>query len=374
MKKEQIFSEVSYFMNFADVVAVAMSGGVDSAVAANLLKKKYSRIFGVSHYIWPDSVCCDAAALDRASDVCRNLGIPYKVLDFSNLFTSLVVDDFVAAYSAGTTPNPCVRCNERIRFSRFYEEVVKLCREEGLCADEEMPRFATGHYVRMEQTADGLLLKRALDRSKDQSYMLYRLSSRLLPAFEFPLGGMRKSEVVELARGFGFPVSETSESQDVCFINGPYTDFIASRLGPDATPPRGVIEDTSGRVLGRHRGYIHYTVGQRKGLGLNDGPWYVIGTDPERNRVIVGREAELPKDSCIVGDLVWHIPEPDNELQCSVMLRYNSPEVPCAVKKCTEGQCEVVFEKAAVATPGQSAVFYRNDCVIGGGIIQKRTA
>lgn len=358
-------------MKFTDVIAVAMSGGVDSAVAAYLLTQHYATALGVSHYIWPDSACCDSAALDRAEGVCNRFGIPYHVLDFSVQFSSLVVDDFVTSYMKGSTPNPCVRCNERIRFSRFYREVVFLCREEGYCSADENPRFATGHYVRIEHTADGPLLRKARDRAKDQSYMLYRLSKDLLPAFVFPLGDMLKKEVVQRSEEFDFPLSEIGESQDVCFIDGSYPDFITSRVGLEVVPGEGYIEDLHGLVLGRHRGYIHYTVGQRRGLGLSDGPWYVVETDPVRNRVIVGREEDLPVSSCIVDDPVWHISPPEDEFECSVMLRYNSPEVPCTVRVLPEGKLKVLLDRPAAATPGQSAVFYRDDCVIGGGIILK---
>jgi len=358
-------------MNISDTIAVAMSGGVDSAVAAFLLTKKYPRVLGVSHYIWPDSVCCDSPALDRAGDVCRKLGITYRVLDFSTEFSSLVVDDFIAAYKGGTTPNPCVRCNELIRFSRFYDQVVSLCREQAFCGENEFPRFATGHYVRLEHTPDGRLLKKAVDGSKDQSYMLYRVPARMLEAFEFPLGGMLKRDVIQTAEEFGFPVAETAESQDVCFIHGSYTDFITDRLGVEDIPGPGYIEDIHGTVLGRHRGYLHYTVGQRKGLGLNDGPWYVCGIDPERNRIIVGREEELPVDSCTVKDCVWHIAPPKEDLRCSVMLRYNAPERPCTVRRLSDDRLEVLLDESAIATPGQSAVFYREDYVLGGGIIER---
>lgn len=358
-------------MKFADAAAVAMSGGVDSAVAAYLLKNRYALLFGASHYIWPDSTCCDSAALGRAAGVCRGLGIPYHVLDFTTLFSSLVVDDFVEAYRAGATPNPCVRCNERIRFSRFYEEITRLAREEGYCSGDEFPRFATGHYVRIEPTVDGPLLRRAVDTGKDQSYMLYRVPSGLLPAFEFPLGGMLKSAVVKIAEEIDFPVAETGESQDVCFVDGSYADFIAARVGEDRMPGEGIIEDVHGRVLGRHRGYIRYTVGQRRGLGLSDGPWYVVETDPERNRVIVGREDDLPVESCMVGEGCWHIPLPESGLRCTVMLRYNSPEIPCTVQTLGGGRLKVLLDRPAAATAGQSAVFYRDDCVIGGGIIEK---
>ena len=359
-------------MKLQNTVGVAMSGGVDSAVAVYLLKKEYPVVFGASHYIWPDSACCAPAALERARDLCASFGIPYHVLDFSAEFSSLVVDDFIASYTGGMTPNPCVRCNERIRFSRFYRAVEALSREQGYCAGDESPRFATGHYVRIENVAGRLLLRRAVDRRKDQSYMLYRLPPDLLPAFIFPLGGMLKSDVVRIAEGFGFPVAETAESQDVCFIDGTYPDFIASRLDPEDFPGQGYIEDLNGMVLGRHRGYIHYTVGQRKGLGLSDGPWYVLGNDPERNRVIVGREEDLPGSVCTVTEPVWHIDPPEEDLRCTVMLRYNAPEVPCTVRNLPGGRLEVLPDIPAVVTGGQSAVFYRDDCVIGGGIIERK--
>ncbi len=388
------------------ILAVALSGGVDSSVAAFLLSKEWDRpdrnkaMVGVSHIIWPDSKSCNEETLSRAEAVCKKVEIPFKRYDFVDSFTRCVVDDFVMTYLAGRTPNPCVRCNERIRFGLFYdrvrEDVATAGETKGSRETDNRFFFATGHYVRRMEDNDRWLLRRGVDQEKDQSYMLYKINPRLLPYLRFPLGVLTKTEVVDIARREGLPTASVKESQDICFISDDYPAFICSYDGKSeaerdmisaACGKPGNIIDTSGRILGPHRGYIHYTIGQRRGLGLSDGPWYVVGIDAGNNIVVVGRREEGRTKRFHVSEVNWFVPVPKAPVSCNVKIRYNSPDIPCRVvaadtpgrsspetvrngEAANRGLCaEVELEKAAAVTPGQSAVFYDGDLVIGGGII-----
>lgn len=349
-----------------------MSGGVDSTVTAYLVQGEGRTVVGASHDVCRSRICNDET-LGRAKRFCADHGMPYYRLHLEEPFRERVVDDFIGTYLAGKTPNPCVRCNERIRFTLFYELLASSAREAGLLRPDEPLFFATGHYARVELTTDGYFLRRGLDRSKDQSYMLYRIPKTLLPYLVLPLGAYTKADVVALARERGFPSASVRESQDICFIDGEYTDFMKRSLGPERTAAErvfrpGEICDRSGRVLGRHSGCISYTVGQRKGLGLGDGPWYVTAVDTAANRVVVGRRHELEKNTAVVGELAWFI-EPPAELSCTVNLRYQSRDIPCTVSLRPDGTAVVSLSRAALVSPGQSAVFYRDDLVLGGGII-----
>ncbi len=325
---------------------------------------------GVSHFIWPDSKSCNDETLSRAEEVCGKLGIPYKRIDMVDEFTRQVVDDFVDTYLAGKTPNPCVRCNERVRFGSFYS---RLRRElPDLHGDAGELYFATGHYVRRVRRDGKWFLRRGIDGVKDQSYMLYKIDPKLLPFLRFPLGEYMKTDIVSTAREAGLPSASVKESQDICFIKGDYPEFICSYSGSACGEP-GIIRDMSGAVLGTHRGYIHYTIGQRKGLGLSDGPWYVAGIDPDTNTVVAGRQNECAVRRFTVGEANWFITPPEQPLRCSVKIRYNTPDAPCTVRLLPGGtgaaSAEVTLENPAALTPGQSAVFYDGDIVLGGGII-----
>ncbi len=354
------------------IVAVGMSGGVDSSVAAYLLVQEGYRVVGVSHYIWEFSSCCEESAMRRAEEVCRSLGIPYFMIDLYGEFERQVIDDFTAAYLRGDTPNPCVRCNETIRFSLFPEKIRSRLKEEGLLTPEESLSIATGHYVRIWNTEDEIQLLKGRDRRKEQSYMLYRLPRSVLPYCRFPLGEYEKPQVVEMARREGLPTASVKESQDICFVDGSYADFVRHRAGVGDVDTFGPIYDLAGRTLGEHRGYINYTIGQRQGLGLSDGPWYVAKVDAEHNAVVVARREELGVQKTVIGEENWLTDLPER-FQGAVKLRYNSAEVGAEVVRQPEGKTELHFDEPQVVTPGQSAVVYDGDRVLGGGILLKHS-
>ncbi len=354
-----------------NVIVVAMSGGVDSAVAAYLLKEKmgWKHVVGATHYIWPNSKCCSVDVLTRAEALCNELGIPYFVVDLHEEFKRYVVGNFIDTYLAGKTPNPCVMCNERIRFDLFYGTMKKLLMDRGLLKEGATLYMATGHYVRIENVGGRFFLRRARDLSKDQSYMLYRVVQSSLGHLVFPLGGCLKSEVYGISEKLGINFSNIGESQDVCFVNGSYVDFIREHTGKDG-PGEGLIKGIDGRILGKHRGYLNYTIGQRRGLGLGNGPWYVKEIDSESNTIIVAKRDEADSRCFYVVNTNWFVEPPVNApLECEVKIRYQSTAIPCSVISCGSNTYRVNMKKAEFVTPGQSAVFYRDDLVLGGGII-----
>ena len=324
-------------------------------------------LVGGSHFIWPESRCCSISAFDRARAICTRLNIPYLVVDLYREFEQQVVADFVDTYLRGRTPNPCVRCNQLIRFDRFYEGLQAQLREKGLLTRDGRLSLATGHYVRVKETEEGLFFQKARDRLKDQSYMLFRINKYLLSSLIFPLGELLKPEVIELARARGLGFARIKESQDACFIEGDYAEFIAQHT--EKPFQKGEIVDTEGKVLGAHRGTIHYTVGQRRGLSLGNGPWYVSGLEPGSNRVVVARRQDAGKQRFLVEDLNWFIEKPTHSFDAWVKVRYQSDELACRLKPTGQG-VEVVLERAEIVSPGQSAVFYRDDLVLGGGTIR----
>ena len=364
---------MTYIHSFTDIsdtpVAVGLSGGVDSTVAAFLLHKRTSRLVGVSHYIYPDGDCCSVELLARARMIADRLGIEYIQEDLVEDFARTVIDDFVETYIAGETPNPCVRCNQRMRFSLFYGRLNDVLLEKGFLRQDETLRMATGHYVRIGETDEGLFLMKGRDDRKDQSYMLYQIRKEMLPRLIFPLGELEKPEVYQIARENDLPSASARESQDACFIPGRYTDFIAEYTGSAKGNEPGEIVDTTGKVIGSHRGYMHYTVGQRQGLGLGNGPWYVIRTDSAANRVVVGRDNELGNSHFSIRECNWFFNEIPESFEGEVKIRYNSTAVPCRVVPGRDGSAAVELSRPEAVTPGQSAVVYRDDLVLGGGIV-----
>ena len=350
------------------VLVIALSGGVDSAVAAVLLKKKFPRMVGASHVIWPGSRCCSEEVLDRARQTCRVLDIPYVQEDLYREFREQVVGDFLNNYLDGKTPNPCVVCNKEIRFDAFYLRLKATLVDRGLLELEERLLFSTGHYARIVESSGELFIAKGVDPDKDQSYMLYQIQKQMLGRLVLPLGEYRKSEVLSLAAELGLPHTRVRESQDACFVEGSYVDFIEEQTGRADLRREGEIVDLRGRVLGRHRGTINYTVGQRRGLGLGNGPWYVARIDAREGRLVVAREEEARRREFAIDRTNWFIEAPKRPLSCSVKIRYQIDETPCSVEPEGRG-FRVVLEEPGIATPGQSAVFYDRDLVLGGGII-----
>jgi tRNA-specific 2-thiouridylase len=351
-------------------IAVGMSGGVDSSVAALLLLKAGHDVFGVQMKIWPGpdgpaggkGACYgpdEAEDIRAAKDVCARLAIPLHVIDCASTYEEVVLRDFRAGYLAGTTPNPCVRCNQLVKFGVLPEAARR--------ADLPFDRFATGHYARVghEDSLGRFLLKRAVDVRKDQSYFLYRLSQPQLATALFPLGDLLKTRVRAIAREERLPVHDRKESQDF------YAGDLADILGRDDR--EGDIIDRDGRVVGRHRGVRHYTIGQRKGLGIAfPVPLYVVGIDASANRLVVGPESETFRSSAIVRDAVWG---PFDSLaapaEVRVKVRSGGRPVPATISPLADGRVRVDFaEPVASVAPGQSAVFYDGETIAGGGVIE----
>lgn len=345
------------------LVWVAMSGGVDSAVAAALLLEQGHRVTGVTLQVRSTSDeaggCCSVAAVRDARRVCDLLGIPHRTLNAEAVFEEHVVGPFASAYAAGMTPNPCVACNEQVKFGWLLARAL----EAGADA------LATGHYARILRDAGGRAwLARGVDAQKDQSYFLYRLSADQLAHAIFPVGELTKSAVRGMAERFGLPVARKAESQDACFeVLGRYEHVVAARQ-PDALRP-GEIVDERGSVLGRHKGIARYTIGQRKGLGIGGGePRYVVRLDAERNRVVVGPRKDLERTRVVAHRAVWR-EAADSPVRVEAVVRYRME--PVAAEAVLRGdELTARFDRAVEGVaPGQHLVCYRGEVVLGGGII-----
>lgn len=351
-------------------VLVAMSGGVDSAVSAHLIKLEHEAM-GVTmklhdesdNLIYGENSCCSNQDIADAKAVCDLLGIPHEVHDFGASFKECVINDFINCYKNGSTPNPCVVCNRKIKF----EELLKIALERNYDA------IATGHYARIEKRSDGrYLLKKALDSTKDQSYVLYSLSQHQLSHTIFPLGEMTKQEARDLAERIGFTNARKHDSQDICFVpDGDYVSFIERTTGEKFE--KGSFIDLNGTVLGKHDGIIKYTIGQRKGLGIAFGePLYVVNKDIESNTIILGRNSDLFGTTLIANNINLiscdTISEP---IRVKAKIRYNQKEQPATVIQIDEDRIKVTFDEPQRAiTRGQSVVLYDGNIVVGGGIIE----
>ncbi len=344
---------------FPGRVAVALSGGVDSAVAAALLRAQGYQVQGV--HLRLSEACPPRAQL---STLARHLGLPLTEVDLREEFARQVIDYFLAEYTHGRTPNPCVRCNAVIKFGRLWEYV----RAGGAT------HLATGHYLRLKPGPDGApALFRGRDRAKDQSYFVHRLPRELLSHLLFPLGDLAKNEVQARFQELGLPrVQSCSESQEICFIpEGRYTEFIRHRLGSAGKP--GELVDRQGRVLGWHQGLEGYTVGQRRGLGVPDRePYFVLEIQAETRRVIIGKKPELLAAGLRAREVNWLITPPFGELEATAVIRYRHPGVRARLLPVSPTEVEVIFAtpQAAVA-PGQAVAFYQDDQLLGGGWIEE---
>ncbi len=349
-------------------VVVAMSGGVDSSVAALLLQREGHEVIGVTMKLYdidqanlPDYYrgCCTIDDVEDARAVCRILGVPHYVLNVQREFRAFVIDYFQREYESGRTPHPCIACNDKIKFSFLAQRAQML----------NASHVATGHYARIEaDCSDGWALRRGVDADKDQSYVLFGMRQDQLAATLMPVGRYPKSEIREMAAEAGFPNADKPDSQDICFIpTGDYREFLRQRT--DERP--GDIVDDAGNVLGRHDGIQYFTVGQRRGLGLSGGaPKFVIRLEPDARRVVVGSEQNLYRDRLYANPVSWVSgKEPPLDTPVTVKIRYKFAEAPAAVSPVAGGALVRFDEPQRAITPGQAAVFYQDDTVLGGGPI-----
>ena len=352
-------------------VVVAMSGGVDSSVAAALLKEQGCEVIGMTMQIWDYSrftdehgekfgTCCSLDDVYDARRVAESLGIPFYVVNFEKQFEAAVIDRFCDDYFNGRTPNPCVLCNQVLKFE------ILLRRARELQADY----LVTGHYAQLVEEAGRMVLRKGHDRNKDQTYFLFTLTGEQMRYVRFPLGGMTKNEVRDHAARLGLQVAEKPESQDICFVpDGNYVRFLEEQRGPGTM--NGEIVHIDGQVLGRHQGTYRYTIGQRRGLGLAwPQPLYVVGIDAANRQVIVAEKRHLSVSQCRVFDVNWFIDPPTGTIEAACRIRYRHEEVPSKITAMDDGTVRVDFDQPQNGvTPGQAAVFYADDRVIGGGWI-----
>lgn len=345
-------------------VLVAMSGGVDSSVAALLLRQRGFDVVGMTMCLGINSIgakkarCCGPRAVEDAKKVCHRLGIPHYVMDFSKDLEEKVISKFVSEYLKGRTPNPCVDCNRFLKFELLLGKAITM----------GFDFLATGHYAKIEKNNGTFVLRRAKDKAKDQSYFLYSIKKERVKSILFPLAELTKEEVREIARKAGLHVADKSQSQDICFItSGDYRDFILQRTG-DVRP--GNIVDMDGNICGMHKGMFHYTIGQRKKIGFsNKHPLYVLSKDMEKNQVNIGPKENLQASGLIADDLNLLVDNLPREVFAKI--RYAHREAKCEIF-CQGKRVKVVFkEKQEAVTPGQSVVFYDGAIVLGGGVIRE---
>ena len=351
-------------------IIVAMSGGVDSSVAAALLKEKGYEVIGITLKLWRPSFsketkgssCCSINDINDAKRVCDKLGIAHYIYNLEDEFQNKVVDDFVTEYFAGKTPNPCVRCNLFIKFDLLFEYAMALGADY----------LATGHYARITRAVKYRLCK-AADPSKDQSYFLYMLNQTQLSRLLFPLGDLTKTRVREIAQNFGLATADKDESMDVCFLEGrDYREFLAEKPGAGAFG-KGLIKMRDGKILGEHNGLHLYTIGQRDNLGVSLGHrLYVLEKNTKENCLVVGKASENITSGCTVNNVNWcNGVAPARNFESTVKIRYRHKGVQSRVIPSSESEAVLEFlSPQGSITPGQSAVFYAGDEVLGGGIIQ----
>ena len=348
---------------------IAMSGGVDSSVAAFVMKEKGYHIIGVTMKLYDnddigidtEKTCCSLSDIEDARSVCYKLGAMYYVFNFKADFKEKIIDDFISTYENGGTPNPCIRCNRYLKFEKLMQRMREL----------DYDYVVTGHYARIEKRGDRYILKKAVDLTKDQSYVLYNLTQEQLAHIQFPLGEMNKTDARRIAEENGFINANKKDSQDICFVpKGDYASFIEEYTGK--TYPQGNFVDEKGNVLGTHKGIIRYTIGQRKGLGLAlPCPMYVKEKNLEENKVVLCLNEDLFSRELYADDFNWlSIPQPTDKVRCKARIRYNQKEQPAFAEVLENGKVKVVFDEPQRAIcKGQAVVLYDGDVVLGGGTI-----
>lgn len=347
---------------------IAMSGGVDSSVAAFLMNKKGYECIGATMKLYDNAdivvstekTCCSLDDIEDARAVARRLSMPYYVFNFKDEFVEKVINNFISTYENGGTPNPCIECNRHLKFAKLFQRMEEL----------EFDCVVTGHYARVLEDNGWFYLKKGIDETKDQSYVLYSLTQNQLAHVQFPLGEYTKAEIREIAEKQNFLNARKKDSQDICFVpDGNYAGFIEKFTGK--TYPAGNFIDKQGNVLGQHQGIIRYTNGQRKGLGVAFGkPMYVADKDIENNTVTLCTNEELFSKELTALDFNWLIPNPDKEMKCKARVRYNMKEQAATAYILDDGDVKVIFDEPQRAiTKGQAVVLYRDDTVLGGGTI-----
>lgn len=353
-------------------VLLAMSGGTDSSVAAILLQNQNYRLHGMTFRAY-DSIsedcmsketgCCSVDSIFEAKNLAKKLGFDHQILDVRDFFDKTVINDFINEYLAGRTPNPCVVCNQIIKWKKMIDEADNL----------NCKYLATGHYAKIIKQNNRFFIRKGKDQAKDQSYFLWMLTQENLERTIFPLGDLTKGEVREIAKTHNYKkIAEKKESQEICFIpDDDYRIFLRSRIkNIDEQIGEGNVFDSSGKFLGKHKGYPFYTIGQRKGLNIAVGyPVYVTNINPKKNEIILGEKSELQKKELVISNVNLMKYPSFNELNAQCKIRYNTKAATCKVIQEKENLRIVFDEPVFAVTPGQSAVIYENDDIVGGGII-----